>query len=318
MSKKRESVLVTGGCGFIGSNLVARLLESDYRVRVLDDLSVGERENIPTNVDLIVGDIRDESLVSEAVIGVKVVIHLAAHTSVVGSIEQPKLDFDVNVRGIFNLIHRSIETNVEKLVFASSNAAVGKQEPPIAETVVPAPLSPYGASKLASEAICSAFSGSYGLQTISLRFANVYGPRSNHKGSVIAEFFRRALDNQQITIYGDGNQTRDFIYVDDICQAIMLAIESDSATGVFQIGTGSETKIIDLARRIREIASSESNIVFDQPRRGEIIKNYSCIEKAKQVLGFEPRTELDGGLAKTYEWFIGKIQTNEGKRNADQ
>lgn len=304
MSKNGKPILVTGGCGFIGSNLVARLLEMDYRVRVLDNLSVGKRQNIPADVHLIVGDIRDEDVVSEAVAGVEAVIHLAAHTNVMESIEQPQLDFDVNVRGIFNLLQGCIADGVQKLVFASSNAAVGEQEPPIAETAVPAPLSPYGASKLSSEALCSAFSGSYGLRTIALRFANVYGPRSSHKESVVAKFFREALNNQQITIYDDGNQTRDLIYVDDICQAIILAMENDSATGVFHIGTGRETKIIDLANRIKEIANSESNIVFEQPRKGEIIRNYSCIEKARRVLGFKPQTGLDEGLAKTYEWSI--------------
>ena len=164
-------------------------------------------------------------------------------------------------------------------------------------------LSPYGASKLACEAFCSAFSGSYGLQTISLRFANAYGPLSNHKESVVAKFFRKALKNEPITIYGDGNQTRDFIYVDDICHAILLAIEHDSATGIFQIGTGTETKIIDLAKQIIKTTNSDSDIVFAPPRKGEIIRNYSCIDKAKDVLEFEPEIDLDTGLAKTCEWF---------------
>jgi UDP-glucose 4-epimerase len=310
VSRKRNSILVTGGCGFIGSNLVARLLERDYRVRVLDNLSVGERKSIPTDIDLVVGDIRDKNLVSEAVAGMGSIVHLAAHTNVIESIEQPQLDFDVNVRGTFNLLQRSAESNVEKLVFASSNAAVGDQNPPITESTVPAPLSPYGASKLSSEALCLAFWGSYGLQTIALRFANVYGPRSSHKKSVVARFFREALSNQELTIYGDGNQTRDFVYVDDICQAVLLSIEADSVTGVFQIGTGVETKIIDLAEQIKKIAHLDSGIVFEQPRKGEIIRNYCCIEKAKQVLGFEPQVDLNAGLAETYEWFKNGTHIN--------
>ena len=304
MSKEIRSILVTGGCGFIGSNLVAKLLENDYQVKVLDNLSVGKMGNIPSNVYLVVGDIRNEKLVSETVAGMDAVVHLAAHTNVIESIEQPQLDFDINVRGTFNLLRQSVENSVEKFIFASSNAAVGEQDPPIAETAVPAPLSPYGASKLSSEALCSAFSGSYGLQTISLRFANVYGPRSNHKESVVAKFFRKALRNEELTIYGDGNQTRDFIYTDDICHAILLAINDKSTTGVFQIGTGVEIKIINLAKQIKKIANSDSGIVLAPPRKGEIIRNYSCIDKAKKILGFEPQVDLNTGLAKTYDWFL--------------
>ena len=312
---KGKSVLITGGCGFIGANLVTMLLEKDYRVRVLDNLSVGRKENIPYHVehpvcgvDLVIGDIRDESLVSECVDGIDVIVHLAAHTNVVESVKYPQLDFDINVKGTFTLLQKSIETgHINKFIFASSNAAVGEQNPPITENAVPAPLSPYGASKLACEALCSAFSGSYGIQTISLRFANVYGPLSNHKESVVAKFFRKALKNEPITICGDGNQTRDFIYVDDICHAILLAVENDSATGVFQIGTGIETKIIDLAEQIKKISNSNSQITFAPPRKGEIIRNYSGISKAEKILGFKPRVDLNTGLMKTHDWFINEM-----------
>lgn len=325
MAKKRKSVLITGGCGFIGANLVTMLLERDYRVRVLDNLSVGRKENIPCHVahpvcgvDLVIGDVRDENLVSESVDGIDVVVHLAAHTNVVESVKHPQLDFDINVKGTFNLLEKSVETGrVNKFIFASSNAAVGEQNPPITENAIPAPLSPYGASKLSCEAFCSAFSGSYELQTISLRFANAYGPLSNHKESVVAKFFRKALKNEPITIFGDGNQTRDFIYVDDICHAILLAIENDSATGVFQIGTGLETKIIALAKQIIETTNSNSDIVFAPPRKGEIRRNYSCIDKAKDILGFEPKIDLDTGLAKTRDWFQKKrvnTETAESKK----
>lgn len=305
------SVLVTGGCGFIGSNLVDKLLDIDYRVRVLDNLSAGKKGNIPSDVDLIVGDIRDEELISEVLCGINTVVHLAAHTNVIESIQQPKLDFDINVIGTFNLLNKSVENDVRKFIFASSNAAVGEQEPPISEKALPAPLSPYGASKLSSEALCSAFSGSYGISTVSLRFANAYGPGSSHKESVVAKFFKKALDNEKLTIYGDGNQTRDFVYVDDICHAILLAIKNNSIThssdGVFQVGTGTETKIIELAKKIKKTANSDSDIVFAPPRKGEIIRNYSSIEKARKILGFEPEVDLDTGLARTWKWFREKL-----------
>jgi UDP-glucose 4-epimerase len=309
--KKGKSVLITGGCGFIGANLVTMLLEKDYILKVLDNLSVGRKENIPCDVDLVIGDVRDENLVSESVDGIDVIVHLAAHTNVIESVKNPQLDFDINVKGTFNLLQKSVETgHINKFIFASSNAAVGEQEPPITESAIPSPLSPYGASKLACEAFCSAFSGSYELQTISLRFANAYGPLSNHKESVVAKFFRKSLKNEAISIYGDGNQTRDFIYVDDICHAILLAIENDSATGVFQIGTGTETKIINLAKQIIKTTNSDSDIVFVPPRRGEIIRNYSCIDKAIDVLEFEPEIDLDTGLAKTCEWFRRKLDAD--------
>lgn len=142
MSQNRKSILVTGGCGFIGSNLVAKLLKEGYQVRVLDNLSVGKKENIPNNVDLVVGDIRDGKLVSESLKEIGNVVHLAAHTNVIESIEEPELDFEINTKGTFNLISKSVENNVEKFVFASSNAAVGEQEPPITENAIPIPLSP--------------------------------------------------------------------------------------------------------------------------------------------------------------------------------
>ena len=303
-----KSILITGGCGFIGANLVRMLADKNCKIKVLDNLSVGKKENLAQNdVELIVGDIRDEELIKKVTQGIDVVVHLAAHTNVIKSIENPLLDFNINVFGTFNLLRNAVSSqSVETFIFASSNAAVGEQAPPITEEAIPAPLSPYGASKLACEAYCSAFAESYGLKTVSLRFANVYGIYSTHKNSVISRFIINVLQNRPLTIYGDGSQTRDFIYVDDICRAIILAMENDNAEGIFQIGTGKETTVIELARKIKTISNKNVDIIFEPARAGEIIRNYSGIERATRLLGFVPQIDIDTGLKMTYRWFCKK------------
>ena len=308
MERHGKSILITGGCGFIGSNLTRILLKKGHNVRILDNLSTGKKEYIDdVEVELIIGDITDETLAPEIMRGIDVVVHLAAHTNVIKSIENPQLDFNVNVVGTFNILRNAVSSpSVETFILASSNAAVGEQAPPITEEAIPAPLSPYGASKLACEAYCSAFAESYGLRTVSLRFANAYGSYSTHKTSVIPKFITNVLQNRPLTIYGDGSQTRDFIYVDDICRAIILTIENDNAVGIFQMGTGRETTIIKLAHKIKAISTNNMDIIFEPERAGEIIRNYSGIEKATRLLGFVPQMDLDMGLEMTYRWFCKK------------
>ena len=230
--------LITGGCGFIGVNLVDKLLQKipQINIRILDNLSVGTREDLkevceyheisshdikgsPKGVELLVGDIRNYEVCLKACEGIQVVVHLAASTGVPQSIENPRRDMEMNVIGTFNMLEASRHQGVEKFIFASSGAPLGEVEPPIHEEIAPKPVSPYGASKLAGEAYCSAYYRTFGLKTIVLRFGNVYGPRSKHKSSVIAKFFKRALAGEPLEIYGDGNQTHDFIYIDDLLQA---------------------------------------------------------------------------------------------------
>lgn len=242
---------------------------------------------------------------------------------------------ETNVIGTFNMLEAARQQNVKRFVFASSGAPIGEVEPPIHENKAPKPVSPYGASKLAGEGYCSAYYRTFGLKTISLRFGNVYGPRSKHKSSVVAKFFKRALNGEPLEIYGDGNQTRDFIYIDDLIQAIMLAITPAPLTShpspssndsspltshvsrftshlpwgeVFQIATYRETTINEIASIIKEIVEKETgkkvNIVHSDPRRGDVRRNFSDITKARELLGFEPKYNLKQGLRKTFEYFI--------------
>jgi len=318
-----KRVLVTGGCGFIGVNLAEDLLREGVAVRVLDNLSVGSRDDLAAvgefaeipaagggaarPLELVVGDIRDREAVAGALRGVDAVVHLAAQTGVIPSVEDPLLDADLNVRGTLTVLEGCRRAGVRRFVFASSNAPLGEQAPPAHEDLVPRPLSPYGASKLAGEAYCSAFHGSFGMQTVSLRFANAYGPRSRRKGSVVAVFFKAALSGRPLVIYGDGRQTRDFVHVRDLCRAIRLGLAAERGGEVFQVATGEETSVLDLAARVRGLAGRDLGrtvAVEHRPARaGEILRNTSDISKARRLLGYEPGVALDDGLRETWSWF---------------
>ncbi len=311
-------VLITGGCGFIGANLCEHLLnQGGFHIRVLDDLSLGRREYLEhvrertgSEVDLLVGDIRDSAVVAQAVMGIDAVVHLAAKTSVADSLRSPEEVFQVNVMGTLNLLEACRRHGVERFVFASSNAAVGEQEPPIHEEKVPAPISPYGASKLAGEALCSAYFTSFGIKAIALRFANVYGPYSDHKTSSVHKFIRRLLAGEPLVIYGDGSQTRDFVYVGDVCHAIELALAYDPIGPddlVFQVGSGVETSLLQLLKALREVARAHGvkppDVRFEQFRPGEIRRNFSNITRAWEKLGYHPQVDLVEGLNRTWRYF---------------
>lgn len=302
----RKPVLITGGAGFIGTNLIPKLVALGGRIRVLDNLSAGQSGWAgPADVQFHQGDIRDPRAVEDAVRGCSVVVHLAGQTNVQHSLKQPREDFQINAEGILNLLEASVRHEVRKFVFASSNAAVGQMVPPVHEAMPAKPLSPYGASKLAGEAYCSAFHHSFGLETASLRFANVYGPGSSHKSSVVARFFREGMEEKVLTIYGDGHQTRDFIYVGDLCDAIAACLGKEALSGeVFQIASGRETSILALAKKVKELLPHGPSIRFLPARKADIVRNVSAVDKAKQVLGFEARTSLDAGLALTQAWFV--------------
>jgi UDP-glucose 4-epimerase len=303
------SYLVTGGCGFIGVNLVSRLAARGDRVRILDNLSLGRKEDVEGfGAEVLVGDILDPVIVKKAMKDVEVVVHFAAHTRVVESVSDPKLNFDVNAVGTMNMLLASKTVGVRKFIFASTGGAIlGEQDPPVHEGMVPRPVSPYGAGKLAGEAYCSAFCGSFGLNTVALRFSNVYGPYSYHKGSVVAQFFKNLMQRQPLVVYGKGEQTRDFLYVDDLVDAVLLADRAETPGEVFQIASGRETSIATLIERMKELLPSvKFQIRHEEARSGEIFRNYASIDKARRSLGYEPKMELSEGLRRTWDWFVSR------------
>lgn len=310
--------LITGGCGFIGTSLIAYLLKEDQniRIRVLDNFSVGTREDLyeatsflgkESCIEIIEGDIRDAETCVKSCDSIDIVVHLAANTGVGPSVENPRYDMEANVIGIFNMLMASSQKDIHKFIFASSGAPLGDVEPPIHEEKAPRPLSPYGASKLAGEGYCSAFSNTFNLKTIVLRFGNVYGPLSKHKNSIVAKFIKQAMAGETLEIYGDGSQTRDFIYIDDLIQAIMLSAKSDAGGEVFQIATHKETTVNEIAAKIIDLIESETgqkvNIIHGNTRPGDMHRNYSDISKARNILGYEPQFKLDEGLKRTFDYF---------------
>lgn len=300
-------VLVTGGCGFVGANLVRFLKErTGWQLRVVDDLRKGKREHVGDDVaDVVIGDVADPEVLEPALAGIDAVIHLASETGVMPSVEHPANDFEGNIVPTFRLLEACRERGIGRVVFASTGAAVGEVPPPIHENVLPKPLSPYGAAKLAGEAYCHAYAASFGMETASLRFSNVYGPYSLHKrGNAVPQFIKRCLSGEDIVIYGDGTQTRDFIYVDDLCDCIHRATITDGVAGeVFQVATGVETSIIELARLVQKVTGASNEIEFAPRRAGEVYKSWADISKAGTLLGFRPAIALDEGIARTAEWY---------------
>lgn len=312
-----KEILITGGTGFIGSNLVDFLLKNtDWKVTVLDDLESGSFETIkklkgfdPERVEFFECDIRDEEVVREGVDGCDYVVNLAAQVGVMPSVEDPKYDADVNIFGLLNLLEAAKEKNVNRFVQASSAAPLGEVEPPVSESDVPRPLSPYGASKLAGEGYCSAYSGSFGLNTVALRFSNVYGPLSLEKKSVVQKFIKKILDGDELVVYGDGKQTRDYIHVKDICRGIYLSLTEDlEGFQLIQLGTGEETSVNGLIKILSGCCEKFNldmpDIKNERAREGEIRRNYTDISNAKKVLGFEPEIDLESGVRETFKWFI--------------
>ena len=302
-----EVLLVTGGCGFIGTNLVMTLVAHGARVRVLDNLVGGKWSPVLTSsVEFINGDVRDFEAVKRAVAGVSKVIHLAAIGSVVDSVMDPLRSFEVNVAGTLTVLRACVAAQVNRLVFASTGgAAIGEHIGPVHEEAVPKPVSPYGASKVAGEAYCHAFAKSSGLHTIALRFANVYGPYSEHKRSAVVNFIRAVEEDKPIEVYGDGSATRDFLYVTDLCNGILLALEQDVAPGsLFHLASGIETSVNELIQVILRIAGKRDYpVIRSGSRVGEVQKNVASFELAKVKLGFEPVIALEEGISSTSRWF---------------
>lgn len=299
------TALVTGGAGFIGSALVRLLGERGYAVRVFDNLATGDPGHLEgTDAELVEGDVRDLDSLARAAAGCDTVFHLAAGTGVVPSIEDPLADFDLNARGTLTALVAARQAGAHRFVFSSSNAPLGAGAYPASEEKALAPLSPYGASKAAGEAYCSAFHGAYGLEAVAVRFSNAYGPRSAHKSNVIPLFIRRLLAGEALVVYGDGEQTRDFVFASDLAAGLLRAAEADGVGGeLFQLASGVETSVNQLISLLAVVSGRTPEIQREPPRTGEILRNYSLIEKARERLGFDPTVALAEGVRTTYEWF---------------
>ena len=300
-------VLVTGGAGFIGSHIVDRLAEEGHQVVVVDNLATGSRRNVNRAASLYKTDIQGWRL--ERIFRNErpnVVLHLAAQVNVRRSVEDPVFDAQVNVLGTMNVLQQAVRHGVRKVVFSSSGGAIyGEQElGPAPESHATNPMSPYGISKLCGEHYLFYFQRLSGIQVVSLRHANVYGPRQDPDGEagVVAIFIRQMLNNQQPIINGNGRQTRDFVYVDDVVEANLAAMGQDSQ-GVYNVGTGTETSVNELFRMLSELTGMGCKEVHGPAKAGEQNRSVVDASRLKQELGWEPKVSLAEGLKKTVDYF---------------
>ena len=296
-------VLVTGGCGFIGSNLAVALKADGHVVRVLDNLSTGRADSLDLDeVDLVRGDVRDEAATRIATSGIDAVVHLAAQPGVLMSRERPIEDFETNLRGLLNVLAGARQAGVQRVVFASSMAAAGTLAAAGHRLVA---TSPYAAAKRGGEAYCASFFASYGLPCVSLRFANVYGPRSDQKQSVVARFIRGILADRRITVDGDGTQVRDLIHVRDVCAVIRSALMSPRLEGqVLPVATGvltSVAKVADIVQVALGVAGVER--LAGTSRSSEPSPCPVDVEATRQTLGWQAAVPLEAGIADTCQWF---------------
>jgi nucleoside-diphosphate-sugar epimerase len=306
--------LVTGGAGFIGSHLAEALLKRGDAVVVVDNLSSGKQENLDHLKSLggrfrvLIGDVSDPGVARESVKGVNAVYHQAAQGSVPKSVEDPRSAHVANVNGTVEMLIAAKDAGIRRFVVAASSSAYGETpELPKRESIVPSPLSPYAVTKLAQEQYAQAFAASYGMETVSLRYFNVYGPKqdpSSQYAAVIPKFFDSFLKGEAPPVFGDGEQTRDFTYVGDVVAANLAAADMKGAAGqVFNIAGGKRISVNELARIIAKLVGSDLKPRYLPPRAGDIRDSLADISLARKHLGFEPRVELEEGLRRCYEWY---------------
>ncbi|HQM43726.1 MAG TPA: SDR family oxidoreductase [Smithellaceae bacterium] len=330
-----SSYLVTGGAGFIGSNIVEELVRLGHSVRVLDNFSTGKRENIAPflkQIELIEGDIRDEAICRQAVKGVDYVLHQAAMPSVPRSLKEPIATTEVNVMGTVKLLTAAAKAKVRRFVYAASSSAYGDQPVPVkGENLMPKPLSPYAAAKLAGEYFCHAFSQSMGLETVGLRYFNVFGPRqdpTSQYSAVIPLFITALIEGRRPTIYGDGTQTRDFTYVANNVQANILAATTTKpvAGKIINIACGRSYSVLDLLDAINEAVisiksqrgqSSKKRTpktskfiepIFAPARKGDVKHSLADITLARELLGYKVAVDFTKGIKRTVEWYLNKLK----------
>ncbi|MFC2010282.1 SDR family oxidoreductase [Chloroflexota bacterium] len=302
-----QKVLVTGGAGFIGSSIVDRL-SPDNQVFVLDNMFTGSMSNLKKSKDrirFIEGDIRDRELVNDIVSKVDYIFHLAAHVGNIRSLKDPYFDMDVNIRGMVNLLEACRNSSIKRLVYSSSGAIFGEAKYlPIDEDHPLNPESPYAVSKLAAEKYAFAFYKVYNVPTVSIRYFNAYGPRqdTSEYANAVSIFLSRTSREEPLTIFGDGEQTRDFIFIDDIVNANVLVATHPNAVGeIFNISTGKVYSINQLVEILRQITGKEIPVSHDAPRAGEVRHSRANIDKASKMLGYSPKTDLKEGLTLTWK-----------------
>ncbi|MFC4246655.1 NAD-dependent epimerase/dehydratase family protein [Natribaculum luteum] len=298
-----QTVLITGGAGFIGGHL-ARTLVDDNEVRILDNFTTGRRANVPAEATLIEADCRDEDTIARATQNVDLIFHEAALVSVGRSIEDPQTSHEINTDATLALLEAARAEDA-RVVLASSAAIYGHPERvPIAESDPKEPMSPYGLDKLTIDHYARQYHELYGLETVSLRYFNAFGPGqvAGDYSGVISIFLEQALAGEPITVDGDGTQTRDFVYIDDIVQANLQAATTDAVGEAFNVGTGEAVSIRELAETVQEVTDTESEIVHTNPRPGDIDHSTAAIAKAEDRLGFEPTVSFREGLERTAAW----------------
>lgn len=307
--------LITGGAGFIGSNLARRLVGQEKEVRVFDNFSTGKRENLNDlwgKVEVVEGDLRDLALVMEAMDDTELVFHLAALPSVFRSMKAPNTTNDVNVTGTLNVLQAARAKGVKRFIYASSSSVYGNSNDlPKQEEMVPKPVSPYAVSKLAGEYYCQSFSNLYGLETIVLRYFNVFGPyqdpTSEYSG-VIAKFVNALIHGRPLTVFSDGQQSRDFTFVDDVVDATLAAATSpsDCSGEVYNVGRGRRASLHELIKILARVFETEPKVIYGEPRAGDIRHSQAEISKIEERLFFKPKVSLEEGLRRTVEWHHSK------------
>lgn len=303
--------LVTGGAGFIGSHLCTALVERGARVRVLDNLITGRRANLAHlagRIEFIEASITDEAATRQAAEGVSVIFHEAAIPSVPHSVKEPQLNHDANVNGTFNVLMAARDAGVKRVVYAASSSAYGEtEELPKRETMLPAPLSPYAAAKLVGEYYCQVFTRVYGLDTVALRYFNVFGPRQDPTSpysGVISKFVTSLLSGEAPVIFGDGEQSRDFTYIDNVVDANLRAAEAPAAAGeVMNVAIGERITLNQLLAELQQIIGTNLKANYAETRAGDVRHSLADISKAQRLLGYTPQVGLAEGLQRTVAWY---------------
>ena len=323
---KSETYVVTGGAGFIGSHLAERLLRDGQRVRVIDNLLTGDPAHLEFlklldgDLSITIGSITDSDAIRSLCRGADYVLHHAALPSVPRSVAHPLETHLHCVTGTLNLLVAARDAGVKRLVYAASSSAYGDQAGDAkAESMNPAPISPYGAAKLAGEYYAAAFTHSYGLETVSLRYFNVFGPRQDPHSTyaaAIPKFINTMLQGERPTIFGDGWQSRDFTYVDNVVQGNLLACRAPAAVGkTINLAAGGRVVINDLVAQLNNILGSDLAPIHAAPRPGDILHSQADISKARQLLGFEPAVDFAEGLRRTVDWYRAKASTTANAGN---